>query len=730
MSLRVLLAMHHRMMPGGGAPGATLEMGSALADLGCKVDFFGYEHAFGHDAYESVGSSLTYPWRLASHLHRRAADFDLIDVSAGDAWVFASRRQRVRNRSLSEKSPALISRSYELEHTLDQSLRADAKAGKLKLSIKYPFYHGGYRLWEVRKSLQLSDHTILRRDSDRDYAVDFLDLSPLQTTVISNGINRQFLGLWEPEESMPSVPIKLVSAGNWNWLEPHARRLLIDTASQLCADRLPFVLTLVGTTADEVEVRGDFSPAVRPHIRVIPNCRPHHLPGILQQHQVALQFNTADVCPPYLPEMMACGLAPIAVRTPEAARILHHQTSGQLINPGDFQTIARIIRQWSADRAALHACRLRAQQTAQRFDWSDIAAQTLAVYDRVLRRIAGTTSSPTMAPTRVPAIVPAMLASAPLLPPAKAIWQRSGKPTLSLCICTANRPTVLRRCLTSIEQGQSLPVEVVVGDDTLDGSETAAVCGEFPFVRYVRGPRRGLCSNRNVVIAAALGDYVALLDDDSEVTPEFVRLAHELIASADGRTIFTGDVMEHGVDRVPPSNPTFWGHLGKPLAAMGQCETIHLNCNIFPRSAFEIARFDERIVYGYEDMDLCQQMLASGYRIEYRRQLVNLHLPPPKTRELRRSQDEQAERARYYTSLKRYMLWQSRPIRALLYAALAPLHQAAHHLLHRQLSQALVGFSDMSWAVHQALEFRKTARESSASPIITPAALGRRVPRN
>jgi hypothetical protein len=221
-----------------------------------------------------------------------------------------------------------------------------------------------------------------------------------------------------------------------------------------------------------------------------------------------------------------------------------------------------------------------------------------------------------------------------------------------------------------------------------------------------------------VVIAAALGDYVALLDDDSEVTPQFVRLAHELTAHADGRTIFTGDVLEHGVDRVPPTNPTFWGHFGKPLAIMGQCETVHPNSNIFPRSAFNDARFDERIVFGYEDMDLCQQMLASGYRIEYRRELLNLHLPPPRAQSVRQCAGEQAARARYYTSLKRYMLWQCRPVKGFVYAGLAPLHQAAHHLVHREMTRALAGFSDMSWAVHQAMEFRKAAKDSALSAAV------------
>jgi GT2 family glycosyltransferase len=449
---------------------------------------------------------------------------------------------------------------------------------------------------------------------------------------------------------------------------------------------------------DEVEVGTDFPVEIRSHLRVIPQCRFSDFPRILQSHHLLLQCGTADRRVPAMPEMMACGVAPISGNEFDTARIIVSAVNGELA--ADPTAFTAIIKRWAGDRQALQNIRLCAQKTAKRHEWHSIASQTIIIYETALTRSLG---------AKAPRLVGDELTAAD-----NSIVQRPIRPTLSVCICTADRPKVLRRCLASIEQGEMLPTEVVVADDTLDGTETAAVCGDFAFVRYVRGPRRGLCANRNVVIAAATSDFIALLDDDSEVTPQFVRLALHVTANSDRRTIFTGDVLEGGVDRIPPSNPTFWGHFGKPLAVMGQCETVHLNSNIFPRSAFSHARFDERIVYGYEQMDICQQMLVTGHRIEYRRELVNLHLPPPRSAEVLKSQDEQAIRARYYTSLKRYMLWQSRPLRAFAYAALAPLHQAAHHLIHRQLSQALVGFSDMSWAVHQALEFRKAARESSA----------------
>jgi glycosyltransferase involved in cell wall biosynthesis/GT2 family glycosyltransferase len=675
-------------------------LGSALSDQGCRVDYFSYEHAFGHDTDDSVACALRFPWRVQGYLRRRASQFDVLEVSAGDAWAWAMRGRPGSTFPGAGRLPALISRSHCLEHTYDQSLRADAEAGKLVLSYKYPFYHGGYRLWEVQQSIVRSDHTIVSNETDRDFIIDQMDVSPLLVTAISSGIGGQFIGLAPPAPVDAAMPLRLVVVGPWT--DRHGRRVVVQTAALLHQANVPFTLTLLGSGADEVETRMDFPADARPHIRVMPEYRPSDLPALLGQHHVLLMCGLAEPHPMALSEAMACGLAPIATRLGGASRVILPGSTGELIDSGDSHTAAAVITRWAVDRDALQSIRRRAQQAVQRDDWHQVAGRTIHLYEQVLKRVAGQ-----HAPVQKPASA--------TLTPAESIWQSNGKPSLTLCICTANRPAMLRRCLASIEQGDVVPAEVVVGDDTLDGTETAAVCREFSFVRYVRGPRRGVCANRNVVIAAALGDYISLLDDDAEVTPSFVRLATDLAASADGRTIFTGDVLEHGIDRVPPTNPTFWGHFGKPLSEVCAPETVHLNCNLFPRSAFRDARFDEHIVFGFQDMDLCQQMLAAGYRIEYRRELLNLHLPPPRPTHVENFTCVDVERARYYTSLKRYMLWQCRPMRAFAYAALAPMHQAAHYILRRQVGQALTGFGDMSWALNQAMAFRKSVRDNEAA---------------
>jgi glycosyltransferase involved in cell wall biosynthesis len=681
MSLRVLLAVQSRLIPGDGPSGATQTLGAALADQGCSVEYFGYENAFGHDTLsDSLGSELKFPWRLAAFLRRRAKDLDVLDVSTGCSWVWSHRRRP----GTSSPVPALITRSHGLEHTADQWRRADAAAGQIKLNWKYPLYHGGFRLWEVRQSLLHCDHALLLNEFDRQFAINELCVPESLTSVMAHGIDRQFLGLPEPSQIPIDAPLKLAAVGKW--IDRKGRRTIVELTNLVQQQGVPFVLTLLGTGLDEVQVRTDFAPAVRSKIRVIPSYHRGDFPRLMTDQHILLSCSYAETYALTIPEAMACGTAPIATRVGGAPQLIEPGVNGELVHPGDAKSIAAIVSRWSSDRTTLGSVRHHAWKTAQHHAWNVMAVESISIYEQALRRVAGR-----IAPNH---------GSADTLLPARTNWQRNEKPTLSICICTANRPAVLRRCLASI-----------------DGSETAAVCGDFSFVRYLRGPRHGLCANRNVLIAAAQGQYIALLDDDAEVMPTFVRLAHELTARADGRTIFTGDVLQNGIDRVTPHNPTFLGHFGRPLSPIQPNETVQLNCNLFPRSAFNGVRFDERIIYGYEDMDVCQQMLATGHRIEYRPELVNLHLPRPKPADVRKTQVQQMERARYYTSLKRYLLWQSRPFRAFAYAALAPLHQAVHHLTHHETSHVFDGFRDMSWAIHQTLKQRRADRSATRSDL-------------
>ena len=87
--------------------------------------------------------------------------------------------------------------------------------------------------------------------------------------------------------------------------------------------------------------------------------------------------------------------------------------------------------------------------------------------------------------------------------------------SLSIVIPTYDRSDLLRRCLRSVAAHAPARTEVIV---VADGGPRVDVDG-FPGVRLIRlRCRRGFCAAANAGIAAASGDIVELLNDDTEVT--------------------------------------------------------------------------------------------------------------------------------------------------------------------------------------------------------------------
>lgn len=89
-------------------------------------------------------------------------------------------------------------------------------------------------------------------------------------------------------------------------------------------------------------------------------------------------------------------------------------------------------------------------------------------------------------------------------------------PSLTVAICTRDRPEVLARCLAALTPLQA-HFEILVVDNAPTDDTTAELVRKHPRVRYTREPRPGLDFARNRAWQEATGDWIAYLDDDAEV---------------------------------------------------------------------------------------------------------------------------------------------------------------------------------------------------------------------
>jgi GT2 family glycosyltransferase len=231
----------------------------------------------------------------------------------------------------------------------------------------------------------------------------------------------------------------------------------------------------------------------------------------------------------------------------------------------------------------------------------------------------------------------------------------------------------LARALASLAASE-VPVEqIVVSDDGDPPSDAvAAMCTRSPNITYTQGPRRGLCANRNHALARANGDAVLFLDDDAAIASDFfTRILRVRGAAADpARLIVTGSELRDG-HLILPHEQSFLGFQDVPYRGHDCVRTIVMNATVFPRALFHNVQFDERLTYGYDEVDLATRAVASGFEIAIVEDAQVEHFPSAVHRQ---DQDANVDAARLYVTTKRYAVTQRNPRKAIAYFVVAAAH--------------------------------------------------------
>lgn len=207
-------------------------------------------------------------------------------------------------------------------------------------------------------------------------------------------------------------------------------------------------------------------------------------------------------------------------------------------------------------------------------------------------------------------------------------------PLLSVIIPTCHRNQDLDRCLEALTRDcqatsigstmQSLPVmgqpdfdyEIIVSDDGTVSTAQAMLQTTFPFVRWVRGPRRGPAANRNRGAKIAQGDWLLFLDDDCTPAPGWIASYAEFSRSP-GHSVLEGKTLPTG-KRTRPDQ-------GCPINETGG---LLWSCNFAIRRKLflEIGCFDEEYrTASMEDLDLHIRLRRIGHQIQFVSDALVMH---------------------------------------------------------------------------------------------------------
>lgn len=214
----------------------------------------------------------------------------------------------------------------------------------------------------------------------------------------------------------------------------------------------------------------------------------------------------------------------------------------------------------------------------------------------------------------------------------------------SIVIPVFNKAALTAHCLRTLRAtlGGCGEGEVIVIDNA-SSDETPQMLAEFPWVRVVRNEvNRGFAGANNQGAQLASGEYLVLLNNDTEATPGW--LAAMLNSAADpkvgavgARLLFPDRTLQHagvvmdaarfGAAGFLPKHDMYRYPAEYSFAKGAQdLQAVTGACLVTPRALYlELGGLDEKYWNGYEDVDYCLRVREQGLRVVYQGDAVLTH---------------------------------------------------------------------------------------------------------
>jgi glycosyltransferase involved in cell wall biosynthesis len=229
-----------------------------------------------------------------------------------------------------------------------------------------------------------------------------------------------------------------------------------------------------------------------------------------------------------------------------------------------------------------------------------------------------------------------------------------GFPSLTVAICTKDRPENVSRCLNSLLKVEKptlktpLNWEILVVDNAPSDERTKQLVESLPGIRYTREPKPGLDFARNHALQAATGQLLTFLDDDVVVDPYWLQGLIEVWAENPNAGAFTGQVLPFELETEAQilfesrggfrhENNSFektrYGKIlpGNPLYPCG-AGIFGAGCNMtFRRDVLlRIGGFDDALdtgapLPGGGDLDIFYRVIRAGYDLIYEPRYLVFH---------------------------------------------------------------------------------------------------------
>lgn len=203
------------------------------------------------------------------------------------------------------------------------------------------------------------------------------------------------------------------------------------------------------------------------------------------------------------------------------------------------------------------------------------------------------------------------------------------EPLVSLIIGNYNGAHILGECLDAVFAQTYPHLEVIVVDDA-SADDSLKVATSYSRVKVIANRRnRGLAHCRNRGLDEATGSYIAFIDNDAVLEPDWLEAMLEAVQAWPDARLFASHIVFYGDPDMINSTGGFINLAGyawdrgiyRPAAEVRYPPLVFYPCGaamfMDRRLLDEVGGFDEAYSYSFDDVELGWRALMAGHQVIY-----------------------------------------------------------------------------------------------------------------
>jgi glycosyltransferase involved in cell wall biosynthesis len=370
-----------------GAPRVQLELAEEFRKMGHVVDKFSYEDAFPYKQSKFEQLTCDFSQKARAFIQKNGREYDVIEANQKDL-PFSKKELRI-NGLLVVRSVGLIplyQQFFEYEKVKwPEKTKQNWKSLAVKL-ISYPSVQRMYA--RVVPSMQVCDLINVANRDELAYVSETLGLGE-KCVWFPFGLSKQRQLALESAVQPANIRLRnkeVAFIGVWNtrkgskdWPE-----IIKRVRSQVPDVQFLFL----GTSFSREYVLKDLNLLDNKGIKIIPNFDSDELPKLLSGATVGAFPSYIEGFGFAVLEKLACGLPTVTYDVPGPREMMHHLDHGWMVPAGNVAQLSERLVKWLSSSQEEYICASRrCIEVAKMFDWSEIAASTIAAYSEWLERI-------------------------------------------------------------------------------------------------------------------------------------------------------------------------------------------------------------------------------------------------------------------------------------------------------------------------------------------------------